>query len=231
MKTILNLKRLSLVMNLSEFCCIFIEKNLTCFKNMTNENENNNIRRLIENLNSLLQYNEKNLTDKEINYSFNTLNFNYTFPSFLNMKFLPMEYLSSYLFEILEIEYLYDIIVRLLLDHSFLIISESLELATSLVLALYFIILPFKWPFTLIPHIPNSMISFVESPVPYIIGIKGSLDDFNYFKDDNSFENNIIHISQKMKATIYFHTESSFKEPSFNNLKSKIYKRHSEIGK
>lgn len=164
---------------------------------------------------------EKNLKFKTFE---NQLTFNYQIPSEHNRKFLALEYHSKYIFENFDADTIYEILCRLLLDQSFLVISLSKHLLTTTVLGFVELINPFKWPFTIIPFLPNSMKSFVESPVPYVIGIQGNFSDYKFYTKDKEFNNNIIYIEESGLVHIEYKIKFEASFPNLNNLKVKMDK-------
>lgn len=149
------------------------------------------------------------------------MEFTYEFPSLFNFKFLQIEYYSFYLFSIIESNQIFQIIVRLFAEQSFLIISDSQENLTSICLGLSSILLPFKWPFINISYLPQSMYNYIDSPVPYIIGIKDDDTFKNKLLKDTTFINNIIIIS-KGKATLVYHQTLDFSYPYIKNMQEKM---------
>lgn len=143
---------------------------------------------------------------------------NYKHPNKSNECFLPMHYLSINMFKLMTTEVLYDIILRVLAEQNFLFITDNIQNLTALVLGIYYLIQPFKWPFIIIPNLPLDLIEVVQSPVPFMIGILADKTTVRTFIDPEQVKNaNIIYFDRKI--TFLQKVELGFEEPYLNNLK------------
>ena len=64
-----------------------------------------------------------------------------------------------------------DVLMLLLLEHSVLIIGDSYEEVSSCSFTLLDLLKPYKWASVFIPMLPEEMIEFISSPVPYVVGV------------------------------------------------------------
>lgn len=90
--------------------------------------------------------------------------------------FLAIDWLAKKFFSFIDADTFYTILIRLLLEHSVIFVSESIQTLTAVVLGFSYLIQPFKWPFIIIPNLPIDMMNMIESPVPYLIGILGGAE-------------------------------------------------------
>lgn len=158
-----------------------------------------------------------------LNYKNQIINFNYTLPPFFDLKFLAIEYSAEILLPYFDskIETLFEIVIRILLDQSFIIISESIEKFTFFSMGLINIIKPFYWPYTFIPYLQNNLKQFVESPVPYIIGIHGDKGLFTNYLKDHNISSNLIFLDFD-KITIDFKNENNIVIPNLGKIIDKL---------
>ena len=120
----------------------------------------------------------------------------------------------------------YEIFVRILSEQSFVFISNDIQNLTLTVLGFSFLILPFKWPFILIPNLPFEMMEVLESPVPNIIGIIGGDETLAHIRSNTGIFSNIIHINDKEQVDIYFKEKLQYELPSLGNLKNSLFKEY-----
>lgn len=66
---------------------------------------------------------------------------------------------------------LLQVIMLLLIERSVLIIGESSHLVTSCACALLELLKPYDWASNFMPLLPGDMLDFVNSPVPFLIGM------------------------------------------------------------
>jgi hypothetical protein len=136
---------------------------------------------------------------------FNHIFFDYTHPNSLNKKFLAIDWLSEHFFNLIDVETFYNILIRILAEQSFIFVSENIQFLTATVLGFSYLVKPFKWPFIIIPNLPLDLMSMVESPVPFLIGILGNdelkkslmsnihIDHCNFvYISENKIELNVI---------------------------------------
>ena len=64
----------------------------------------------------------------------------------------------------------------LLIERSILVIGSSSDIVTSCTCALLALVHPFKWASTFMPLLQTQMLDFVNSPVPFIIGMVAKND-------------------------------------------------------
>jgi hypothetical protein len=103
---------------------------------------------------------------------------------------MAVDWLTKIFLKIIDSDSLSKIIIRVLLEESFIFISDDIEILTTIVLGISYLIKPFKWPFIIIPNLPLDLINVLESPVPYLLGILG----------DENIKNNLL-----LNSNIYSH--------------------------
>jgi hypothetical protein len=107
-------------------------------------------------------------------------------------------------------ESIYTILVHILLEQSFLFVSDNIQDLTTLVLGFSYLLTPFKWPFIFIPNLPHDLADMTESPVPYLIGILGV----------NKFKSEIL--NSNLPATVVIHTNKNLQIISKNSELSQL---------
>lgn len=139
-----------------------------------------------------------------------------------------MDWLSKRFLKLFNLDQYYEIMIRILAEQSFIFISEDIQDLTLTVLGFSFLILPFQWPFILIPNLPLEMMEVLESPVPIIIGIIGGDEMVSKIKANTGIYSNIVHITQKDKdkIEITYREKLSFELPSLGNLKNSLFKEY-----
>lgn len=152
---------------------------------------------------------------------------NYYHPNKFNEEFLAIDWLSKKFFKLIDADTFYTILTRILLEQSFIFICEDIQNLTTLVLGFSFLIRPFNWPFILIPNLPLDLLSMVESPVPFLLGILGDEEDKNFTNFKQSFINNpnisanvVIYITSTNKLELYLKEKINSEEPDLNGLKT-----------
>lgn len=60
----------------------------------------------------------------------------------------------------------------ILLEKKLLFISSDIERLTTLVQSLLYLIFPFTWSFVYIPLLPDSLLDYLGSPVPFMMGMQ-----------------------------------------------------------
>jgi len=153
---------------------------------------------------------------------------NYYYPKESDRKFIAMDWLSKRYMKLFNLDQYYEIMIRILVEQSFIFISKDIENLTLNVLGFSFLILPFQWPFILIPNLPFEMMEVLESPVPIIIGIIGGEEMVDKIKANSGIYSNIIYITEKNKdkIEITFREKLSFDLPSLGNLKNSLFKEY-----
>lgn len=229
-KLLLNIRRVSLLYHIFDFCCFYINEYYNKFNSLHSESSNPDVLSIIDFL--ITSSNTGFKPNACVSFSNTTilkLDFEYTFPCLIDKKFIQIDFYSQSLFSAVDIDLLFIIIVRVLSEESFIIISEDISYLTSIVLGISQLILPFKWPFILISFLPESMYSIIDSPVPYIIGIVNGEEKYKEYKE-SFLELNIIYfpsssietnpkrfLSNEKKKTV-FREEIKFKMPYLSNL-------------
>uniref|UniRef100_A0A7S0GHK8 UDENN domain-containing protein n=1 Tax=Proboscia inermis TaxID=420281 RepID=A0A7S0GHK8_9STRA len=69
------------------------------------------------------------------------------------------------------VEKLIIILKLMLLERSVLVLGQSYEEVTSCTCALLELLRPYTWPSTFLPLLPRAMLDFVNSPVPFVVGM------------------------------------------------------------
>jgi len=77
----------------------------------------------------------------------------------------------------LQPDSLLSILNLLLIERSLLIIGSRSDVVTSCTCALLTLISPFQWASNFMPLLPQDLLDFVNSPVPFIIGMVSQSDD------------------------------------------------------
>ncbi len=115
------------------------------------------------------------LFEETINFNskLNNICLTYQYPNPFNEIFLGIDWLSIHFFSLLNSELLFNILIRILLEHSIIFLSEYIQHLTITVLGFSYLIRPFTWPFIIIPNLPIDLMNMIDSPVPYLIGILG----------------------------------------------------------
>lgn len=148
----------------------------------------------------------------------NQIVLNYYHPDKYNELFTAIKWLSKAFLKIVDIDNFYSILIRILLEQSFIFISDNIEYLTTMVLGFSYFIQPFKWPFILIPNLPLDLINVVESPVPYLIGILGDKNLKNNFINASSNTSNIVTFHNN-KFELIIREKLTCQEPYLKNLK------------
>ena len=147
---------------------------------------------------------------------------NYKHPNQANECFLAMEYIGFHLFKLMTPDILYDLLIRVLTEQNVIFVTDNIQQLTALVLGMYYLILPFKWPFIVIPNLPLDLIEVIESPVPFMIGLLVDKKKMHkYLTAEKEINANIVIVD---KGTLKFKEKQpiAFKEPNLNNLKGNI---------
>ena len=197
---------------------------ISTFINNNKESINNNIDLLLEKL-----YNHSSLYESsEVYINLKTTSLKYNHPNMNNMPFLATDFLSEKMFTYpFNTKQIYWIIINLLLEQSFIFISDEIEILTTMVLGFIYLIQPFKWPYILIPNLPRELLEILDSPVPFVIGLLGTKEDYIEYLN-GAFENNtnvIIYKKSYIKPDIL--KGKNFDYNYFNKLENNSNK---EIG-
>ena len=102
-------------------------------------------------------------------------------------KYINWEFLY-HMFTLIKGDILYDLLLRVFSEQNIIFISDNIEYLTSLVLSMYYLIQPFKWPFIIIPNLPLDLIEVIDSPVPFLIGLLFEPKKISTFLPKNSMK-------------------------------------------
>lgn len=94
-----------------------------------------------------------------------------TIPFYLPLPQIHSELGVARLLFKFKLRSLLNILMSLLLEYSVLVIGDSYEEVTSCTFALLELLKPYSWASVFIPLLPEEMIEFLSSPVPYIVGM------------------------------------------------------------
>jgi hypothetical protein len=219
LQAVLNIKKLNFLHNMSEFSCIFIKQN---YKQFIEENSE----KLGVQINEILNFYYKKsfpLFEERILFKtdLNNITCDYTYPNPFNEIFLASDWLSKKFLHLCSQVSFYNILIRILAEHSIIFISDNIQHLTSLVLGFNYMMLPFKWPFIIIPNLPIDMMGMIESPVPFLIGILGGEELKKKLLLTHSPHFDIIYLnSSTNKVETNFLQKLHFQEPYLKNLKS-----------
>ena len=147
--------------------------------------------------------------------------------------FLEAEWVSSCVFSNIKCEQFLYLFLALMLEKTLVFFSKSLALLTSTLMTFICLLKPFRWPYPMIFNIPESLLEFLDSPVPILIGInKGkeyvvvdkklekthkecifvNLDEVEIYNDDN--------LDEEVYSQFFHQLAYKLKGP-FDELKSK----------
>ncbi|KAJ6235275.1 suppression of tumorigenicity 5 st5 [Anaeramoeba flamelloides] len=94
---------------------------------------------------------------------------NYIIPD--DLELCRANFSFKWIFSILSLENILQIINFSLLEKSIVFLSKSLRVLSCVSFAISPLIAPFRWQGAIMPIIPSSLMSFIESPVPVMFGI------------------------------------------------------------
>ena len=116
-----------------------------------------------------------NNTKMVLNFHFSSIEL--TFPS---MSEIPNneEYIQL-LFDCLEISAIIKLWCSVLCEKHIIFLANQGYLLFAITQGLLSLIFPFTWLYTYIPILPMSLIDYLDSPIPYIIGMLGNTIDIN----------------------------------------------------
>jgi hypothetical protein len=171
LQAMLGIKKLNLLQNMSNFGFCFIPENKKEFETENNEKVGIQLNEL---LNSFY-YRPFPFFEEKVSYKseYNNIVVNYTYPNTFNAAFIATDWLCKQFFNVIDYNTLFMILTRILLEHSFIFISTDIQLLTATVLGFSYLILPFNWPFIIVPNLPLDLMSMIDSPVPFLIGMLG----------------------------------------------------------
>lgn len=172
LQNLINVKKINFLHNMSDFSSIFIKSK---YNEFLQENSEKNGRQINEILN--FAYNKRWPLFQETIYfksELNNIHFEYTYPNPFNKMFLAVDWLAENFLYLLDYDTFFNILIRVLLESSFIFISDNIQILTATVLGFSYLIKPFKWPFIFIPNLPVDLMNMMESPVPYLIGVLGN---------------------------------------------------------
>ena len=118
---------------------------------------------------------------KNRKYSQIVLNSTIFFPSLVYSLPLPQlsnEWGVAQLILRSKLPTLVNVLILLLLERSLLIVGERSEEVSACAFALLELLQPYKWASIFLPLLPEDMIDFISSPVPFIAGMISSDKSF-----------------------------------------------------
>jgi hypothetical protein len=194
LQSMLNIKKLNFLQNMYHFSYCFIPENKTTFETENNEKIGNQ-------LNELLNYfhtRQFPLFEEKVSFKseHNNIAVNYTYPNTFNESFIATDWLCKKFFDIIDFNTMYSILTRILLEHSFIFISKDIQTLTATVLGFSYLILPFKWPFIIVPNLPIDLMSMIDSPVPFLIGMLGDTNLLKKLLSMKTLCSNIVYIHE-----------------------------------
>ena len=156
---------------------------------------------------------------------------NYKHPNKANECFLAMHYLGYHMFTLIKGDILYDLLLRVFSEQNIIFISDNIEYLTSLVLSMYYLIQPFKWPFIIIPNLPLDLIEVIDSPVPFLIGLLFEPQKISTFLPKKFLDKNDCNIVVYSDKQLKFINKKdiNFNEPKLGNMKKIIIQNLSQI--
>lgn len=174
LQSILNIKKLNFLHNMSDFAYVFIKNNYKTFIEENNE-------KISVQINEVLNFYHTRPYphfEEMINFKsdLNNVFANYKYPNPFNEIFLAINWLAKHFFSLIDYETLFNILIRILAENSIIFISDNIQHLTITVLGFSYLIQPFKWPFIIIPNLPIELMNMIESPVPFLIGILGDIN-------------------------------------------------------
>jgi hypothetical protein len=217
--SILGVKKLNFLHNMSDFSCIFIKENFNQFNKENTEKQGKQINEI---LNFFFEsYSPCNEEVIKFKSELNNISCEYKHPNQFNETFLAIEWLSKKFFPLTDSHTLFKILIRILAENSIVFISKNIQNLTSTVLGFSYLIQPFKWPFILIPNLPHELMNMIDSPVPFLIGILGDEQiKKKMIRDSNSSTNyDIVFIDDSNRIELNELQALSFEEPYLKNLK------------
>jgi hypothetical protein len=197
LQALINIKKLNLLQNMSNFGFCFMPENKKIFETENNEKISTQLNELL----NYFYYRPYPFFEEKISYKseFNNIHVNYSYPNTFNESFLATDWLCKKFFDIIDYNTLFNILTRILLEHSFIFISDDIQLLTATVLGFSYLILPFKWPFIIVPNLPIDLMNMIDSPVPFLIGMLG----------DDSLKKKLLNI-KSLYANIVVITNEKF---------------------
>ena len=98
----------------------------------------------------------------------------------------------TYIFGLLNIYPILDIFKFILFEGNVIFFSSKINELTTSIMSFLFLISPFKYQYQVISILPKQFYSYLESDIPFILGINERYDK-NFFETNNiSLKNNII---------------------------------------
>lgn len=87
-----------------------------------------------------------------------------------DLSALDIEWLCVPLLTSLKFNDFFWLILAVLQEKSIVFVSKNLALLSSCVLGILALIRPFKWPYLMVPIVPNSLKEVLDAPVPLVAG-------------------------------------------------------------
>lgn len=98
-------------------------------------------------------------------------------PSLEQCFFLESDWGAALAFSNTPFDDFFFIFSAILLEVHVVFFSKNVSLLTASILTFYGLLKPFKYPYPIMQNLPESMIKYIEAPVPILIGIN---QDFKY---------------------------------------------------
>ena len=93
---------------------------------------------------------------------------------------------------------------------------------------MYYIINPLKWPFTIIPNLPQNLIEVIDSPIPLLVGMLGNKKLAEQIDKIREGKSNII-IIENGKLNYYKKEKISFSTDPLYSLKHSLKQNYLEL--
>ena len=107
------------------------------------------------------------------------------------------------LFDYLAIETILIIFNLIILEQRLLFIHDDIAILSEVIDTIVSLLYPFKWPHTYIPVLPYELVKFLQSFMPYIMGLETSIfETHKYFKEED--QQNLFVINIKKSTVIIF---------------------------
>jgi len=107
------------------------------------------------------------------------------------------------LFDLLSIETILMIFNLIILEQRLLFVHDDIAVLSEVIDHIVSLLYPFKWPHTYIPILPYELIKFLQSFMPYIMGLEESVfETHKYFKEED--QQNLYIVNLKKNVIIIF---------------------------
>jgi hypothetical protein len=89
----------------------------------------------------------------------------------VDLGLIDIEWLCIPLMTSLKFHDFFWLILAVLQEKSVVFVSKNLALLSSCVLGILALLRPFKWPYLMVPIVPNSLKEVLDAPVPLVAGV------------------------------------------------------------